>query len=181
MAILTLILASFYYFLPAYFANGAPVLLKKFNPLKLPVDFNKTLKNKPIFGSHKTWGGLILASLVGLLTFYFQKLLYNYPFFQKYSLINYTEYSILLGFLLGFGAIFGDLIKSFFKRRYHIKAGQSWIPFDQLDFVLGAFLFSFFVCIPPTSAILIIIIITPLIHILANHLSFYLKLKKTKW
>ena len=134
-----LILASLYYFVPAYFANGAPVLLKRFNPLKMPVDFNKKFKGQPIFGSHKTWGGLIIASLIGLLTFYVQKLLYLCPFFQKYSLFDYSEQTVWLGFLLGFGAIFGDLIKSFFKRRFHHKPGSSWIPFDKLDFVLVAY------------------------------------------
>lgn len=178
---LTLILSSIYFFLPAYFANASPVVLKKINLLKTPVDFNKKIKNKPIFGSHKTWGGLIIASAVGILTFLLQKFLYQYPIFQKYSLINYNEYTVLLGFLLGFGAIFGDLVKSFFKRRISIKPGKSWIPFDQLDFVLSAFLLSLFVYIPPASTVLIIVIITPLIHILFNHLAFYLKLKKTKW
>ena len=128
MAILTLILSSLYYFLPAYLANMAPVIFKKVNPLKTPVDFNKKFKGQPIFGNHKTWGGFIIATLIGLKTFYLQTLLYQFPFFQKYSLINYSEYSLLLGLLLGFGAIFGDLIKSFFKRRYRHKPGESWIP-----------------------------------------------------
>jgi len=181
MAILILILASFYYFLPAYFANGSPVIFQKINPLKTPVDFNKKFKGKPIFGHHKTWGGLIIAILVGLLTFYIQTLLYQYSFFQKYSLINYPEYSLWLGFLLGFGAIVGDLIKSFFKRRVNKKPGHSWVPFDQLDFVIGAFLFSFIIYIPPAFTILLIIIVSPFLHILANHLGYYLKIKKSKW
>lgn len=176
-----IILASLYYFVPAYFANGAPVLLKRFNPLKNPVDFNKKFRGYPIFGSHKTWGGLIIASLVGLLTFYIQKLLFVYPFFQRYSLFNYSEQTVWLGFLLGFGAIFGDLIKSFFKRRFHHKPGASWIPFDQLDFVLGALIFSFIIYIPPASVILVLVILTPFIHILFNHLGYYLKLKRSKW
>ena len=32
------------------------------------------------------------------------------------SLIDYSDFSLLLGFLLGFGAILGDLVKSYFKR-----------------------------------------------------------------
>ncbi len=181
MAISTLIPASLYYFLPAYFANSAPSIFKKINPLKTPVDFDKKFKSKPIFGSHKTWGGIIIAVLIGLLTFYLQTLLYRHPFFQKYSLINYSGYSLWLGFLLGFGAIFGDLVKSFFKRRINIKPGQPWIPLDQLDFVVGAFLFSFIIYIPPAFTILLIIIASPFLHILTNHLGYRLKIKKTKW
>jgi CDP-2,3-bis-(O-geranylgeranyl)-sn-glycerol synthase len=181
MDLLTQILASFYYFLPAYCANMAPVIFKKINFLKTPVDFNKTFKGQPLFGSHKTWGGLILATLAGGLIFYAQKLLYSVTFFQKYSLINYQEYSLLLGLLLGFGAIFGDLVKSFFKRRVNLKPGQSWIPFDQLDFVFGALLLSFIIYIPPVFSLLVIIISTPLLHIFTNHLGYYLKLQSTKW
>jgi len=176
-----LALASFYYFLPAYFANMAPMLEKKFSFLKTPVDFSKEWRNKPIFGSHKTWGGLILAVVAGTFVFYLQKILYQIHFFQEFSIISYNEYSLFLGFLLSFGAIFGDLIKSFFKRRSGISPGKPWIPFDQLDFILGAFLFSFFVYIPPVFTIVVIIFFSPLLHILANHLAFYLKLKKTKW
>ena len=180
MAILNLILSALYYFLPAYFANMCPNLFKKINPFKTPVDFNKKIKNKEIFGKHKTWGGIIIAVIAGTLIFYIQKIIFQYSFFQKYSLINYSEYSIWLGFFLGLGAILGDLIESFFKRRRNIKSGKSWIPFDQLDFVIGAFLFSFFIYIPPPSIILIIIIISPALHILTNYLGYYLKINKTK-
>lgn len=33
----------------------------------------------------------------------------------------------------------GDAAKSFFKRRVHVPPGKPWVPFDQLDFVIGVF------------------------------------------
>ena len=36
-----LILQCFYFMLPAYFANMAPVIVKKINILNLQIDFNK--------------------------------------------------------------------------------------------------------------------------------------------
>jgi CDP-2,3-bis-(O-geranylgeranyl)-sn-glycerol synthase len=45
-----------------------------------------------------------------------------------------------LGFLLGLGAMAGDAAKSFFKRRLGIAPGHPWIPFDQIDFQIGALL-----------------------------------------
>ena len=46
-----LILQLFYLMLPAYFANMAPVIVKKiFNNLKIPIDFDKKIGNKEIFG-----------------------------------------------------------------------------------------------------------------------------------
>jgi CDP-2,3-bis-(O-geranylgeranyl)-sn-glycerol synthase len=31
----------------------------------------------------------------------------------------------------------GDAVKSFLKRRAGIRPGRPWIPFDQIDFVVG--------------------------------------------
>jgi len=36
------------------------------------------------------------------------------------------------------GALIGDLIKSFAKRRLGIQAGSTWVPFDQVDYIAGA-------------------------------------------
>ncbi|MFC1801695.1 CDP-archaeol synthase [Nanoarchaeota archaeon] len=178
--ILTLILSGLYYFLPAYFANMAPVILKKINFLKYPVDFNKKIGQKRIFGSHKTWGGLFLAIILGTLVFYLQKLVFTIPFFQNYSLIDYSQSSILLGLLLSSGAIIGDLVKSFFKRRISINPGKPWIPFDQIDYVLGALAFSAIIYLPKLSIVLIILIASPLLHIITNLAGYYLRISKTK-
>lgn len=181
IAILSLILSSLYFFLPAYFANMAPVIFKKINPLYYPIDFNKKIKNKPLLGKNKTWGGLILGVLAGVLIFFLQKIAYQFSFFQKYSLINYPDYSLLLGFLLGFGALAGDLVKSFFKRRMELSPGKSWFPFDQIDYVLGALIFSAPLYFPPLAPFLVILIASPFLHILTNLLGYYLKIKKTKF
>ncbi len=175
------ILQALYYFLPAYFANMAPVIFSKLNPLKHPVDFNKTLNKKPVFGKNKTWGGLIYAIIIGTLIFYFQIKLYNYEFFRNISLINYSQQPLFLGFLLASGAILGDLAKSFIKRRLNKAPGQQWFPFDQLDYVIGAFFFSFFIHIPDIKIILTIIILAPFLHYLVNYIGYKLKLKSVKW
>ena len=46
-------------------------------------------------------------------------------------------------FSLCFGALGGDIIESFFKRRTGKDRGEDWIPLDQLDFILGVLFFSF--------------------------------------
>lgn len=179
--LILLILQSLYFMLPAYFANMAPDIFKKVNLLLFPVDFNKTWKGKPIFGSHKTWGGLLYACLAGILTFLLQRYLFKFDFFNQLSIIDYSSTSLFLGFLLGFGAIFGDLIESFLKRRASIEPGKPWIPFDQLDFVLGALLFSLIATILPWRYYLIILIISPILHVIFDHLGYYLKIRKSKW
>ncbi len=61
-------ISCLYFFLPAYFANMTPPLVKNlqiFDFLAKPVDFGKSIKGKRIFGDHKTWRGVICALAVG--------------------------------------------------------------------------------------------------------------------
>ena len=88
------ILKSLYFFLPAYFANMAPSFAKRFRifeSLARPVDYGKRYKGAPIFGSHKTWRGVILGTTAGILIAWIQKLLYKFNFFQYISFYNYQK------------------------------------------------------------------------------------------
>ncbi len=163
-----MILEALYFALPIYFANMAPVLFKRLNILNVPI-------SKNLFGSHKTYQGFILGITVAILIVYIQ---------HKLNLsINLFDYSnfLLIGFLFGFGALFGDLIKSFFKRRLNINPGHPWMPFDQMDFLVGGLLFMSPVYIPSLKAVLFLLIITPAGHIVVNNIGHYLKLKEVKF
>jgi len=175
-----LIIQSLYFILPAYIANMAPVFVKKINFLDIPVDFGKKLNKKPVFGSHKTWRGIVSATIAGGIVFYIQQFLHNYGFFGKISLIDYGQYSVLFGFVMSFGAIFGDLIKSFFKRRLGIGAGKRFVPFDQIDFIIGALVFSSIFFVPNVWVWVILILLSIPIHIIARHIGFLLKICQ-KW
>lgn len=168
------IIALIYFMLPAYLANMAPPLLKKLNFLDYPI-------NERLFGSHKTYRGFLFAIVIGVLIFYVQKILFQHIFFKNISMINYNEYSMLLGFLLAFGAMLGDLIKSFIKRRMNIAPGGRFIPWDQLDFVFGALILSYFMIRLSFLDIISIIIISFLLHILFNHIGYYLHVNQKKW
>jgi CDP-2,3-bis-(O-geranylgeranyl)-sn-glycerol synthase len=50
---------------------------------------------------------------------------------------------------MGLGTAVGDAVKSFFKRRVGIAPGASWPVFDQIDFLLGAYLFVWPIAAPP--------------------------------
>ena len=123
---------------------------------------------------------LLVAVTVGTLTFYLQKIGYQSGF-TEWALIDYTDFSLLLGFLLSSGAILGDLVKSYYKRKMKIKEGTPWPFWDQLDFVFGAFLFSFFVYVPPAEVAAIIFISSPLLHIAFNHLGYFLGIRDVKF
>jgi len=157
---------------PAYCANAIPVIFGGGYPL----DAGRTFfDGKPILGSHKTFrgffSGLVIGTLVGFLqTVFFQQVLSQYD--------ARFRYDVLLGFMLSLGALVGDSIESFFKRRLDLPPGSSLPIADQLDFVAGALLFSLPVSPPSLPTIIIIIIITPPIHFLTNFLANRLGIKR---
>ena len=167
-----LLLQSLYFFLPAYLANMAPVLLR-WLPGSVPI-------HEHWFGGNKTWRGLVVAVLVGGFVFWLQKYAYALGF-RQWTLIDYNDFSILMGFLLGAGAILGDLFKSFWKRRYGISPGERWIPWDQLDFVMGGIVFSFFLYVPPVEVVVVLLVISPLLHVIVNHIGYWVGIRKEKW
>jgi len=177
---LNLILQCFYFILPAYFANMAPVIVKKIDFLKIPIDFNKTMNNKPIFGKKKTFRGLVFGVLFAIVIAYLQFLLYKKNIFVGISIVDYSNW-LLIGFLMGFGAIFGDLIESFVKRRLEYEPGKPFVPFDQTDFVIGALIFVYPIANLGLNKILIILLLSFVLHIAVNHFAFYTKIREEKW
>ncbi len=173
MSLWMLIAQSLYFFLPAFFANMAPEFFKWF-------PFNKPV-HKKLFGKNKTWIGLIVAPITGLLVFSIQKILFTYDFFWRLSIIDYSDFSLLFGVLLGGGAILGDLIKSFFKRRKKIKPGNSWKPWDQIDFAIGGLLFSWFMYVPKVEITVIILTASFFLHMFICRVGYHLGIKKCKF
>ena len=174
------ILKCFYLMLPAYFANMAPVMARKINLFVFPIDFSKKLNKKPIFGKNKTFRGFVFGVIFGMATAYFQSLLYIFQFFKSLSFFDY-QYWVLFGFLMGIGALAGDLIKSFFKRRLDIGPGEKFVPFDQTDFVVGALVFIMPVFDLTWKIFLASLLLSFILHIVVNHIAFYLKIRNEKW
>lgn len=170
-------------FLPAGLANAAPVFASKIallKPLDRPIDNGKTFRGKRIFGDHKTYRGFISGIVVGGATGLVQYIFYhNISWLQSMSSVTYQSgfWSLWLGVLLGFGALFGDSIKSFFKRQFAIASGKSWFPFDQTDYIVGGLLFSSVLIDLPHSSYLWIGIIWFLIHPLATFVAWLIGLK----
>lgn len=135
-------------YLPIILANPAPVLAANIPKLKSynhPLDMNRTYRDIRILGDHKTFRGILAGMIGGGLVTLFQYLItVNTSYFSSItSLMDYTSPTIIMyGVVVGFGALAGDSIKSFFKRQLRIEPGKSWVPFDQLDFVVGAIIFS---------------------------------------
>lgn len=162
--VVELIAQALYFILPAYCANAVPVLLGG----GLQMDFGrKFIDGKPLFGAHKTFRGFFSGLSVGTLIGVAQS---NLPVFQPPPL--------LLGFILSLGGLTGDLFHSFVKRRLGIPPGASFPVADQLDFVVGALFFSLFISPPSLLVALIILVVTPPLHLLTNYIAYRLDVKK---
>jgi len=171
---------ALWFILPAYIANAFPVIFGG----GLAIDMGKKLPDgKPIFGSHKTFRGFIAGLLAGVLTSAIQTIL-----LQSYPLSDFTlslpfQFNMLIGSMIALGALVGDLIHSFIKRRIGLVEGSPLPVADQLDFVVGAILFSLPVSAypPPLLTVVIVILITPPTHLLTNFIAYLLGAKKTPW
>jgi CDP-2,3-bis-(O-geranylgeranyl)-sn-glycerol synthase len=150
---------------PAYCANAVPVLAGG-GPT---IDFGRKLPDgRPVFGKNKTFRGFFVGLAVGTIAGLAESLVFGYP--------------VLFGVLLSVGALFGDLAGAFAKRRLAISPGGSLPVVDQLDFVLGAILFSLPLSIAWSWELLItVLVITPPIHLLTNFAAYRLRLKSNPW
>lgn len=183
MELIKELLFVFWFFAPAglsnlaAFASGHIPLLKLFDQ---PVDGGLKFRKKRILGSHKTIRGFIAGISAGILCVYLEIFLYiNVPIVRFFVSLDYTLIQpVLLGFLLGFGALCGDAAKSFFKRQINIKPGKSWVPFDQIDFIVGGVLFSLLYIRLTEWQYLLLFVLFLLLHPLHTFLGFLLKLKK---
>jgi CDP-2,3-bis-(O-geranylgeranyl)-sn-glycerol synthase len=162
---------------PAYAANASPLflsgLLKKLHPLDLNKKF---FDGQRILGDGKTIEGTAFGFLVGII--YFSIFL----FVDKSLNILHLYHSYLEGLLIVSGAMIGDIIGSFVKRRLKMKQGDMLPVFDQVGFVVFAYVFYLFVFppplnLPPMGFIVYVSLITFFVHILTNLAAFKFGIK----
>jgi len=166
-----LIVKLCFYLAPLYITNASAMLFGG----KKPLDFNKKFLGKDLLGKGKTFEGTFSALAIGILASYLIELLFK----QQTMLI--TNNYLLFGSLLSIGALLGDIVASFFKRRINLKPGDQLLLVDQLDFVFGGILLTANIYMPSITEIIIIVIITLIAHKLTNFLAFKLKVKKVPW
>jgi len=162
-----IIIEALKFIFPAYCANAIPVITGGGYPIDLGKKF---FDGKPIFGRNKTFKGFFFGLAVGTAVGLVES-------------VFFPEYSILSGFLLSLGALFGDLIGAFVKRRLGLAPGDLLPVIDQVDFIIGAIVFAFFFSFQILSweLIIAVLIITPPIHLLTNFAAYKLGLKDNPW
>ena len=164
---------------PAYAANGFPPLARGIRP----IDFKRNWIDKNrIFGDGKTIEGfsfgLFAGFLIGALEAYLYTDLNSYAmqFGVELPIIN-----LFVGFMIALGALFGDLAGSFLKRRFKLKRGAEVPLLDQWNFIIGAVLFSLWFTEITIWMLLIMLVITPVVHRVANIIAHKIKVKREPW
>jgi len=165
MDLVQIVARALEFIFPAYCANAVPVLAGG-GPA---MDFGKKLPDgRPVFGKNKTFRGFFAGLAVGTVAGLAESLVFNYH--------------IMFGLLLSLGALFGDLAGAFVKRRLDIPPGGLLPVVDQLDFILGAILFSLPLSMAWSWELCVtVLVITPPIHLLTNFAAYKLRLKSNPW
>lgn len=212
---ISILLFSLLFIVPGYISNAGMVLV---GGGKI-IDGGKNWRDgRRIFGDNKTWAGLIKGPLyigIPISIGIFCLLLILWPNIAKipatgiknreykiYNDISYFEYYFIggpfpIGFLsiiiriilCSYGAVIGDLMGSFLKRRFNIKSGEPFWLIDQLDFAIFAILFTsipvFFVpelfLLPDINIIIFLLILTPSVSVAANTIAYLIGLKEVPW
>jgi CDP-2,3-bis-(O-geranylgeranyl)-sn-glycerol synthase len=173
----------FYLLFPVFAANMAPQIASRLGILKSfdrPVDFGKSVFGKRIFGENKTLRGFIVGVGFSIVIAFLQYIL-DFQGIVKIEKLSGLGQFLLFGFLAGFGALLGDLIESFFKRQLGIKAGRPFVPFDQIDYIIGFLFFTSIVVEWGWKEIVFAILCGLFLNPIVNFLAYILKVKKTYW
>lgn len=162
-----------WFFLPAGVANMSPVLAARLPLIKnwrTPIDFGQAYNGKRLLGDNKTWRGLAFGGLAGAVTGLIQYRVLTYS-------AESTGFIVLVTGLMGLGALIGDAVESFFKRRAGVAPGEAWVPFDQIDYVIGGLVFVLPLIALSLADILRILLAYFVLHLFVGYLGYLIGLK----
>ena len=173
-----------WFLLPAAIANMTPILSARIPGLRrwdAPIDGGRTFRGHALLGPHKTWRGLLTGMITATLVLWLQQLAFLHTDWARFAsgTVDYsTPPIIILGPLFALGALGGDALESFFKRQRGIKSGGAWVPFDQIDYIIGSIIVSLPIVIASPSQYLWMIALWFAIHLASTYTGWLLGLKK---
>jgi len=176
---LWIFIESLWLILPAYAANGFAPLSRG----RRPIDGNRNFSDgRPILGPGKTWEGLVLGVFIAVVIAVIQQFAYPYlPWNESPVPLMIVPMNAFMGLILGLGAMMGDMGGSFIKRRMNVPRGAPVPILDQDDFIVGALAFASLVAIVKFEWVIMLLVITPVFHLIANYIAFKIRVKNTKW
>ncbi|MBO7714799.1 MAG: CDP-2,3-bis-(O-geranylgeranyl)-sn-glycerol synthase [Methanobrevibacter sp.] len=180
--LLIAILGAVYFMLPAYVANLSGLAFGG----GTPVDGGKECKDgRRLIGNGVTWKGLINGTILGTLVGAVLGIIgtfYGDLSVLTGGIIDLPVYGsviggLILGFPMAFGALLGDLVGSFIKRRIGLQSGEPAPIMDQLDFVVGALILSLLVVKISWEFFIIVAVLTLILHLGSNMIAYLLGIK----
>ena len=170
-----LLAQAFWLVAPAYAANAFPPLVHGRHAL----DLGRKLGKQRLLGDGKTFEGTLAGIFFGMFIGFLQIISQGYiPTELGLGLATMT---LPLITLLSTGAVVGDIAGAFIKRRLGIARGYPAFPLDQLDFLIAALVFAGFLTGINIYVIVILVVLTPIIHRIANMIGYFFKVKRTPW
>lgn len=178
-SLLSIIIATIWLMLPAYLSNPAASVGIHFTGKGFPIDFGKCYGKQRILGDGKTYQGFLFGIIFGIIVGLIQLCLAQ--------TLNMPQFNPIIILTLPIGALLGDMIASFVKRRINIDRGASFPLIDQLDFVFGAWALTYlfepnwFISNFSIPIIITTLIITPILHLTFNIIGYKIGVSKNPW
>jgi CDP-2,3-bis-(O-geranylgeranyl)-sn-glycerol synthase len=175
--------------LPAYVANPVAVLTGGGRPM----DGGRTMGDgRRVLGDGKTWRGLLGGTIGGLAIAGILSVVVRTSGTDRLTDFLISDWDTgfgwaYVGVLLAFGALFGDFVKSFFKRRLGRDRGSKAPIMDMYDFILGAWLWTlllapgWFFDVFSAWHLLVVIVVTPALHRSVNIIGYKMGKKDVPW
>jgi CDP-2,3-bis-(O-geranylgeranyl)-sn-glycerol synthase len=178
---LGLVVGALWAMLPAYVPNNAAVLAGGGRP----IDGGRTLGGRRLLGDGKTWRGTAAGVLAGVVLAVGLDAVATAP--EAALGVSLPRFSVVAAVALPAGAMLGDIAASFLKRRVGRERGAAFPLLDQLDFVVGALVLTalvapaWFVATFSPARVVVVLVVTPLLHVLTNVGAYLLGLKAEPW
>jgi CDP-2,3-bis-(O-geranylgeranyl)-sn-glycerol synthase len=172
---------AFWAMLPAYVPNNVAVLAGGGRP----IDGGRTWRGKRLLGDGKTWRGTAVGILTGAALAAVLDAVR--PAVVDSLGVSLPNFPLAAVFALPAGAMLGDVLASFVKRRTGRERGAAFPGLDQLDFVVAALTLTWlvarewFLATFTLPVIAVVIVLTPILHVGTNVIAYVLGLKEEPW
>ena len=183
-------IAVLWLLLPTYVANAFATLPRGRGP---PMDLGRSWPRdgRRIFGPSKSWSGFLFAGFAAMPICLLEAwlILIAPPDLKLVPVLAPTVLgAVPLAAILTFGAMTGDALGSFVKRRSGLESGARTLLVDQLPFVLVPIAIGFVVypslffgVFGVWQAVLWLLIFTLGLHAAFNWVGYWAGLKKVPW
>ncbi|GAA0664643.1 CDP-2,3-bis-(O-geranylgeranyl)-sn-glycerol synthase [Natronoarchaeum mannanilyticum] len=181
MSVIEAVIVAVWAMLPAYVPNNAAVLAGGGRP----IDGGRTWGGRRVLGDGKTWRGTAVGTLVGVALAALLNALA--PGAEDALGVAVPTFPAAAMVALPFGAMLGDILASFLKRRTGRERGAAFPGVDQLDFVIVSLgltaivAFDWFTAWFTLPVLAVVVVLTPALHLLTNGIAYALGLKDEPW